>query len=626
MDGQFVVGGGGVSAAADRGDRGSMPPVAGLRRGLALLSHMRRTARGRLAAAFALLVVATALESLSVLLLIPLLHLAERGGGAVDLGAIGDAVGALSWLPAVSVPLGGALVALIALVAGQALLGRARATHLTAVLEGFTNAVRLALLRAIGEARWSALAGARAAELEHALIGETDRVQACGFLVLSVGQTVAALAVYGALALLVSVPMTLLSALIGLILLAMLAPFRRTAARFGERATANRGEQHRTVAEFLGSLKAVKALNAEARYADRLQRTLDGMAADAGRHARRSATGNGVFQIGSAVALAMFAWLAVGPIGLSLAQIVVFVVLFARVTPRFMTLQAQAQQLLVALPAYDRVRHLTAAFEAEREAPAGAAPAPRLRRELRFEGVSFRYGGAERDALAGVDLALPAGGVTALIGPSGAGKSTLADLALGLLAPTGGRVLIDAVPLDGAARRAWRDRVAYVPQDVVLLHDTVRANLLIADPGASEPRMLAALRAAGVLDVVERLPGGLDGVVGERGTALSGGERQRIAIARALLRSPDLLILDEATSAVDWQSQRAIGDAVLALRGVTVLLIAHRPGMVALADRVIALVDGKVAEDGSPTALGARPLSLVAGMMAGEAAAGARAA
>jgi len=218
-----------------------------------------------------------------------------------------------------------------------------------------------------------------------------------------------------------------------------------------------------------------------------------------------------------------------------------------------------------------------------------------------------------------ITFGLPAGKVTALIGPSGSGKSTIADMLLGLLEPTAGKILVDGVEIDAGNRRRWRDQVAYVPQDVFLLHDTIAANLRLAAPQASDDDLWTALRAAHAGDFVERLDQRLETVVGDRGVRLSGGERQRIALARALLRKPSLLILDEATSALDWQNQSLIARSIDGLRGaMTILTIAHRPSMIAFADWVVAMEDGRVVEVGQYQRLKAKPASRLSRMLSGE--------
>jgi ATP-binding cassette, subfamily C, bacterial len=222
-----------------------------------------------------------------------------------------------------------------------------------------------------------------------------------------------------------------------------------------------------------------------------------------------------------------------------------------------------------------------------------------LCRQLRFDAVSFRYTPQDPWVLNGVDFTVDAGTTVAIVGTSGAGKTTIADLMIGLLAPDSGRITIDGIVLgDNAA--SWRETIAYVPQDTFLFHDTIRANLTWVRPDVSGDDINRALTLA-MADFVHALPNGLDTVVGDRGVRLSGGERQRIALARALLRKPSLLILDEATSAIDRENEQRILDAIDRLHGsVTIVMITHRMAAVAGADAVHVLDAGRIVECSVP--------------------------
>jgi ATP-binding cassette subfamily C protein len=199
-----------------------------------------------------------------------------------------------------------------------------------------------------------------------------------------------------------------------------------------------------------------------------------------------------------------------------------------------------------------------------------------------------------------VSFDIPTRWTTALVGPSGAGKTTLADLVMGLIAPASGTITIDGRPLVGEDRTRWRESVAIAPQDPFLFHDTIRANLLWARPEATERDLWSALGLAAAAAFVEALPAGLDTIVGDRGARVSGGERQRIALARALLREPELLVLDEATSSLDTEHELAIRQALHSLHGnVTVLVIAHRLSTVSHADTIVVLDRGQVVETGT---------------------------
>jgi len=186
-----------------------------------------------------------------------------------------------------------------------------------------------------------------------------------------------------------------------------------------------------------------------------------------------------------------------------------------------------------------------------------------------------------------LDMTIETGALTTLVGPSGSGKTTIIDLAIGLLQPQEGSVLLDGVPLTEIDIKAWRRLIGYVPQDTLLLHDSIIHNVTLGDPELTESDAEEALRAAGAWEFVNCLPQRLETIVGERGGKLSGGQRQRIVIARALINKPRLLILDEATSALDPESEEAVRQTMETLKGqLTILAISHNRALVQAADYV----------------------------------------
>jgi len=221
--------------------------------------------------------------------------------------------------------------------------------------------------------------------------------------------------------------------------------------------------------------------------------------------------------------------------------------------------------------------------------------------EIHFDGVEFSYGGAgEELALRGVDLSIEPGETVAVVGRSGSGKSTLMKLVLGLYEPTKGRVAIDNHDLRNLSHAAIRRRLGVVPQDVFLFSGTVRENIAVGDPDTSFDEVVAAAQLAGAHEFICKLGMGYDTKVGERGMSLSGGQRQRIALARALVHDPEILILDEATAALDNATEREIQlNLERAKRGRTTLIIAHRLSTVRNADRILVMENGKVVEDGT---------------------------
>jgi ATP-binding cassette subfamily C protein CydCD len=213
--------------------------------------------------------------------------------------------------------------------------------------------------------------------------------------------------------------------------------------------------------------------------------------------------------------------------------------------------------------------------------------------------VSFTYPGRRRRALSEVSLAVPRGSTVALVGPSGAGKTTVASLLLRFWDPDEGMVRLDGHDLREYGLDDLRHRIALVAQDTYLFNDTLRNNILLARPGATERELAAAAECAALTEFVAGLPDGLETVVGERGAQLSGGQRQRVAIARAFLKDAPILILDEATSHLDAVSEQAVRGALDVLtKNRTTMVIAHRLSTVRNADRIIVLEDGRVAESG----------------------------
>ncbi len=284
--------------------------------------------------------------------------------------------------------------------------------------------------------------------------------------------------------------------------------------------------------------------------------------------------------------------IAPGQLTASLPLVGLFAVALFQLLPSLSTLGRLRMEVEEALPDAERMHRVLTGQPVD--APTGTRPYPGLREAIVFDAVSFQYP-ARPPVLSEASLTLPKGTVTALVGPSGAGKTTLVNLLLGLLEPTGGSILMDGVPLRAYDRGSWRARLGYVSQDPFIFHASIEENIRFGRAGFSRADVVKAAAIAHAHGFISELPQGYETLVGERGAKLSGGQQQRIAIARALLGSPELLILDEATSALDQASERAVQEAIAeACRDRTVLMVTHGMAMARGADRCLVLDGGRV--------------------------------
>ena len=286
--------------------------------------------------------------------------------------------------------------------------------------------------------------------------------------------------------------------------------------------------------------------------------------------------------------------------GLSAELFITYIALFTQIITPVSNISSAFADFRRGEAAMDRIREFLA-IEDNVEDSADALPVEGFTRDIHFHDVSFAY--SDANVLSHVDLTVPKGKTVALVGPSGAGKSTLADLLMRFYDVSGGEILLDGVPVSRYRVADYRRLFALVSQDVMLFHDTIFNNITLGCP-ATMAEVEEASKAANIYDFVMSLPDGFHHVVGDRGVALSGGQRQRVSIARAVLRKAPVLVLDEATSAMDTEAEILVRQSVEALsKQHTVVMIAHRLSTVQHADRILVLSHGEIVEQGSHQAL-----------------------
>ena len=408
-------------------------------------------------------------------------------------------------------------------------------------------------------------------------------------------------ATYVAFLLLMSWQLTLVALVTGPLVAVGLSPIlRRLKGSYGK-AFQQRGELVSVAQETMSGIRLVKSFGAEEHERARFGET-------SRRYARRMVRANALSQaagpisevLSSVIALVLIwigANMVLGTGTLSAPVFISFVTMAVRLVSPVKALAQFPAKMQLSIAAAERFFEVLDAPAEPRRGPDEESVRP-PRESIRFHDVDFEYE-SERPVLSGIDFEARPGEVVALVGPSGAGKSTLVDLLPRFIDPTGGRITMDGRDIKDVPLGSLRSLFGVVSQETVIFHDSVRANISYGEE-RDEEEIWKAIRAANAEEFIRDLPDGIDTLLGDRGVRLSGGQRQRVGIARAILRDPPLLILDEATSSLDTESEQLIQAALdRLLKGRTVFVIAHRLSTISGADRILALEDGRLVESGT---------------------------
>lgn len=412
---------------------------------------------------------------------------------------------------------------------------------------------------------------------------------------------------YGALMMVVSWQMTIMALIFVIVMFLFLRRFTAgPMRRAGQELSHANIELGSLVQESLNGLKLIRLVAAEDLINERFQRTLRRQV-NAQRHmAAVAATSSPFFStlagIFICVLLSVAAVVNSDSNGTWVGSILMFVFLLFRMLGPISAINNARVRILSDLDALDRLEEFRRTTASRRQ-PDGTKALPAFAREITFDHVSFAYG-TDTTVLRDLSFAVKRGELVAVVGPSGAGKSTLASLLARLYDPTQGSILIDGTDLREYRVGDWRRQISFVTQDGFIFNDTVTNNICFPHTDIPQEKVVAAARMAAADTFIESLPQGYDTPLGDRGVRLSGGQQQRIAIARAILADPAILIMDEATSHLDSVTEHHIQGAVDNLsRNRTMLVIAHRLSTVRKADRIIVLVNGRVVEHGRHTEL-----------------------
>lgn len=576
--------------------KGALPTVRGTLR--TYVGILLRTMTWKVALALALMVCVGLTESIGLLLLVPILQLVGIDVGHGTMGNIASYISAIFTTLGVSLTLASVLVAYVVIVSLHGLLRRWQTTVNLSLQYNFVALLQQRLHRAITYSTWLSFSKSRSSDFTHALTTELERVGAATHQLMILFATALLAAIYTAFALKLSPPMTGLVLAGGGALTLLFSTKARVTYQIGEELSRARKSLYAAITEHFGGMKVAKIYGAEGRHSSAFTTLTEHTRYMNIRAGRRFAGMKLWFEISSVLFLSVSLYVSFEVLGLTTAEVLLLLFLYGRIMPKFSTMQQGYQNFMNLLPSFASAAEMLGRYESAVESKSQTSEKFELHSTIHLDGVSFSY--ENSPVIRNLDLTIRVGETTAIVGSSGAGKSTLGDLIAGLITPTEGQVLVDGVPLSYERLAAWRKGIGYVTQDTFLFHDTIRSNLLWACPDATEQEILQALRLAVAEEFVSKFPDGTDTVVGDRGVLLSGGERQRLALARALLRKPSMLILDEATNAVDPVNENRIQHAIEGLRGhMTILVISHRLSAIRGADVIHVLEDGHLIESGT---------------------------
>ena len=460
------------------------------------------------------------------------------------------------------------------------------------IQQSFVRYLKNKLYTSIGHSQWQFVSQMKLSDLAHVITTEVQQSGQVIFQLLRFTSNTITMLVYVGVAFMLSAKMAFLSLIGALLLLLIGRRKNRTAYKIGKDSQKSMKKVFNIVIEHLSGMKVAKGFAEEDRYIadfihyseDVEKRKID--------YARLSSRTSLVFSIGTVILLSTYVYLAIEVVGMPATTLLVLIYIFSRLLPKVSALQTSYQSILQALPAFTSVNDLQNQCDKYGEdLIRDQGKIVKVGGTIQVQGVTFGYG--QKNLLEDVSLTIPRQSIVCFTGKSGSGKTTLADIITGLLNPSSGKITIDGKTLGNETMYAWRKSIGYVTQESFLFNDTIRNNLLWTNQNATEAEIREALIQSSADEMIERFELGLETVVGDRGAKLSGGERQRLALARALVRKPTLLILDEATNALDPENEEIIIKALKKLKGLTtIILITHKAELIEIADQVVKIEKG----------------------------------
>ncbi|MDF1678439.1 MAG: ABC transporter ATP-binding protein [Legionellaceae bacterium] len=567
-----------------------MRPLKNLRLICNLLRDLLRFHRMRTCVTFFLMLMRSVTSGVGLLLILPLLQLIGLSLGPSANTGITTSV--RIFFEALHLPM--SLVSMLCLytliVSVLAVLSYAEQVTSAALQRHYTKYLRATLHQQLLQTPWPFFLERKMSDVLYSLTTQVQGIALCNYQLLTLMNHVLLIVVYTGLACFLSFKMTLLAVLCALILLSFMLPLHHLTSRAGGAHLQKNQLLFQAISEQFAALKMIQGSALETRFVKQLVDVNEALEGENAHLSIMTARSKLLYACASVVLLSGLLYAALTVFNVPLATLLLLLIVFSRVLPMVSSSQQMYQRILHQLPAYIAIQALLHDCKRARKSVARDTKKIIFDEHIVFQNVCFAYPSKpDCMVLQDVSFTLPKNSTTAIVGPSGVGKSTLADVLVGLLQPMSGDIWIDNERLQSDNNAAWRERIAYVTQDVFLFNASVRDNLTWFSQQQADDALWDVLDLAAA-DFVRHLDEGLDTMLGDRGVRLSGGERQRIALARALLMKPALLVLDESTSSLDAENIQKIQQALSQLSGkLTIVVISHQDEMCAFAHHSIVL-------------------------------------
>ena len=556
------------------------------------IGEFARAHPGRSVLMVVFLVLAGLAEGIGLITMLPVINsmIAEDAGEGDRLAEMIEAAfGALGIEPTLNV----LLLVLVGGITAKAVLVWLGMLQVGYTIARVTLDLRLRLIRSMMKARWSYFVRQPLGGFANAVASEARRASNAYKEACSAAASVIQAFAYFLVAVAISWPVALTGVIAGAGFIFALRGFVRMSRSAGGQMTEMMTSLTDRLTDTVHGIKAMKAMGQEHQYAPILEERTKGLET-AQRKQVLAIESMQLLQepiIAAIIAIGLVLLLTFGEMAFSSILLLIFI--FYRLLRFVNSLQTKMQVMVEGESAYWSMMDKINRAELNEEVDTGIVDPPQVNQGIIFRDVSFAYDDVM--VLKNASFEVPARSFVAIVGESGSGKTTTGDLIAALLKPTSGKILVDGVPLTTIRTQAWRAMIGYVPQEILLLHDSILNNVTLRDPTITLEKACEALEMAGAWGFVQGLPEGIHEVTGERGGSLSGGQRQRIGLARALVRDPKVLILDEVTAALDPETEQSIAKTLRRLSAdVTILSISHRSTMNDLADLVLEVRGGTI--------------------------------